>query len=50
VECNFFKRLLAGEVTTFRLVKEYTYSLPSYLPQVSVLTVNPGIRIYERVH
>jgi hypothetical protein len=49
VECDFFKRLLAGEVTSFRLVKEFTYSLPSYLPNVSVLTVNPEIRIYERV-
>jgi hypothetical protein len=49
VECDFFKRLLAGDVNTFRLVKEFTYSLPSYLPNVSVLTVNPEIRIYERV-
>jgi hypothetical protein len=50
VECDFFKRLLAGEVTTFRLVKDFTYTLPPYLPGVTVLTVNPGIRIYERVH
>lgn len=49
VECAFFKRLLAGEVTTFRLVKEFTYSLPPYLPQLSVTAVNPEIRIYERV-
>jgi hypothetical protein len=49
VECDFFKKLLAGEVTTFRLVKEFTYSLPPYLPNVSVLSVNPEIRIYERV-
>jgi hypothetical protein len=49
VECDFFKKLLAGEVTTFRLVKKFTYSLPPYLPNVSVLTVNPEIRIYERV-
>jgi hypothetical protein len=49
VECDFFRRLLAGRVTTFRLVKDYTYSLPSYLPQVSVSTVNPEIRIYQRV-
>jgi len=49
VECDFFKRLLAGKVNTFRLVKEFTYSLPPYLPQVTVLSVNPGIRIYERV-
>jgi hypothetical protein len=50
VECDFFKRLLAGEATTFHLVKEFTYSLPPYLPRVSVLSVNPEIRIYERVH
>jgi 4-amino-4-deoxy-L-arabinose transferase-like glycosyltransferase len=49
VECDFFKRLLAGEVTTFRLMKEFHYSLPSWLPPVSVLTVNPDIKIYERV-
>ncbi len=49
VECDFFKRLLAGEVASFRLVKEFTYSLPSFLPNVSVLSVNPEIRIYERV-
>jgi 4-amino-4-deoxy-L-arabinose transferase-like glycosyltransferase len=49
VECDFFKRLLNGEVTTFRLMKEFHYSLPPYLPPVSVLTVNPDIKIYERV-
>ena len=49
VECDFFKKLLAGEVTTYRLLKEFTYSLPPYLPQVSLSAVNPEIRIYERV-
>ncbi|MCA2000310.1 MAG: phospholipid carrier-dependent glycosyltransferase [Chloroflexi bacterium] len=49
VECDFFKRLLAGEATAFRLMAEFHYSLPSWLPQVSVLTVNPDIKIYERV-
>lgn len=49
VECDFFKRLLAGEVKTFRLIEEFTYTLPPYLPQVSVNTVNPEIQIYERV-
>jgi hypothetical protein len=49
VECDFFKKLLAGKITTFRLVKEYTYSLPPYLPRVSISAVNPEIRIYERV-
>jgi len=49
VECDFFKRLLADKVTSFRLMKEFTYSLPPYLPAVSVLAVNPEIQIYERV-
>jgi hypothetical protein len=49
VECDFFKRLLAGEVASFRLVKEFTYSLPPWLPDVSISAVNPEIRIYERV-
>lgn len=49
VECNFFKRLLAGEATTFRLVAEFSYRLPPYLPRAEVAAVNPEIRIYERV-
>jgi len=49
VECDFFKKLLAGEITSFRLVEEFTYSLPPYLPQLTVRGVNPEIRIYERV-
>jgi hypothetical protein len=49
VECDFFKRLLAGEVTTFRLVKEFIYSLPPWMPDISISAVNPEIRIYERV-
>jgi len=49
VECDFFKRLLAGEISTFRLVKAFTYSLPSYLPRVSISAVNPEVRVYEKV-
>ncbi len=49
VECDFFKRLLAGEITSFRLMQEFTYSLPPYLPQLTVTAVNPEVRIYERV-
>ena len=49
VECNFFKSLLAGESNNYRLLKEFTYRLPPYLPQVSLSAVNPEIRIYERV-
>jgi hypothetical protein len=46
VECDFFDKLLAGE-TSFRLIAEFEYSLPPYLPQVSVGAVNPEIRVYE---
>ena len=50
VECDFFKKLLAGEITTFHLVKKFTYTLPPFLPQVSISAVNPEIRIYERAY
>lgn len=49
VECDFFRRLLADEVATFRLVKDFSYDLPPYLPHVSISAVNPDVRIYERV-
>ena len=49
VECDFFKRLLADEVKTFRLVEAFTYDLPPYLPPVSISAVNPDVLIFERV-
>ena len=49
VECDFFKNLLAGKIKSFRLLKEFTYSLPSYFPQLTMTAVNPEMRIYERV-
>lgn len=49
VECDFFKRLLADEVNSYRLLREFTYRLPPYLPQVTIAPVNPDIKIYERV-
>jgi hypothetical protein len=49
VECDFFKRLLAGEESSYRLKREFTYRLPSYLPQVNLASVNPDILIFERV-
>jgi hypothetical protein len=48
VECDFFKRLLAGDVSTYRLAKEFTYELPTYLPQVVISAVNPDVKFYER--
>jgi len=49
VECKFFRPLLAGEITTFRLMEDFHYALPPYLPNVSVSAVNPEIRVYGRV-
>ncbi|NWF64536.1 MAG: phospholipid carrier-dependent glycosyltransferase [Chloroflexi bacterium] len=48
VECDFFLRLLDGDVENYRLLKEFSYELPPYLPQVSLTAVNPKIHIYER--
>lgn len=49
VECDFFIRLLNGEVKNFRLLKTFSYELPPYLPKVSLTAVNPVIHIFERV-
>jgi hypothetical protein len=48
VECEFFEKLVAGQ-TSFKLVRKFTYTLPSYLPQISVYAVNPEIGIYEHI-
>ena len=47
VECDFFKRLLAGETTSYHLVADFSYRLPKYLPQLTIASVNPDIKIYE---
>ena len=49
VECDFFKRLLADEAVSYRLIADFRYRLPTFLPQVSVAPVNPDVKIYERV-
>ena len=49
VECDFFKRLIAGQVTNFRLLKSFTYELPPFLPHVALSAVNPDVLIFERV-
>ena len=46
VECDFFNKLLAGD-TSLRLLGEFEYSLPSYLPQIDLTFVNPDIKVYE---
>ncbi len=49
VECDFFRRLLSGQITTYRLLEKFIYTLPPYLPNFPVYSVNPEVRIYERV-
>jgi len=49
VECDFFKQLASGQSAHYKLVAEFSYTLPAFLPQLSVEYVNPTIRIYERI-
>jgi hypothetical protein len=45
----YFVKYPTDVVPTYRLVKEFTYELPAYLPRVRISAVNPDIKIYERV-
>jgi hypothetical protein len=47
VECTFFERLQKGE-TSYGLIKTFGYTLPAYLPKISIDFVNPEIQVYER--
>jgi hypothetical protein len=49
VECDFFKKLLAGE-TNLHLLASFEYRLPSFLPQISLAAVNPDVKVYEVPH
>ena len=49
VECDFFNGLLAGK-TELRLLASFEYSLPSFLPQITLAAVNPVIKVYEVPH
>ena len=49
VECDFFKKLLAGE-TDLRLLASFEYRLPPFLPQISLAAVNPDVKVYEIPH
>lgn len=49
VECEFFKQLATGGSNHYKLIAEFAYELPSFLPQIHVEYVNPGIRVYERI-
>jgi hypothetical protein len=48
-ECDFFKQLETGQSNHYRLITEFAYTLPPYLPQINIDFVNPEIRIYERI-
>jgi hypothetical protein len=48
VECDFFKQLAGGKSDHYKLIAEYLYKPPAFLPQITVEYVNPKIRIYER--
>ena len=49
LECDFFKQLAAGQSARYKLLAEFTYALPPYLPHIEVDFVNPTIRIYQRL-
>ena len=49
LECDFFKQLETGQSDHYKLLKEFEYTLPPYLPQISFEFINPAIRIYERI-
>jgi hypothetical protein len=49
VECAFFKQLESGGSAHYKLLADFRYSPPAFLPQIQVAFVNPGIRIYQRV-
>ncbi len=49
LECDFFAQLERGGTEHYKLIAEFKYTLPPYLPQIQVLFANPTIRIYERI-
>jgi len=49
VECDFFKQLEAGQSDHYKLLIEFNYTLPHWLPQIRIDFINPTIRIFERI-
>ncbi|MCI0551518.1 MAG: phospholipid carrier-dependent glycosyltransferase [Anaerolineae bacterium] len=49
IECDFFKQLAAGESAHYKLIADFSYKLPPFLPRLEISFVNPQIRIYERI-
>ncbi len=48
-ECDFFQQLATGESNHYKLIAEFSYTVPPYLPKLRISFVNPSIRIYERI-
>ena len=48
-ECDFFNQLRTGQSDHYKLIAEFSYSVPPYLPKLRISFVNPAIRIYERI-
>jgi hypothetical protein len=48
-DCDFFKKLLAGEAN-YELVEVFEYDLPKFVPPVNVEFLNPDIRVYQRIN
>jgi hypothetical protein len=49
LECEFFQQLAAGGSDHYKLIAEFSYQLPAFLPQIQVEYVNPTIRVFERI-
>jgi hypothetical protein len=49
IECDFFKQLETGRSNHYRLIAEFFYTPPPYLPRMNVQFANPTIRVYERI-
>ena len=47
VECDFFEQLLAGK-SSYHLIGDFSYSLPSFLPQISISFVNPEVQVFQK--
>jgi len=48
-ECEFFRNLELDQAEHYKLIADFTYKLPSWLPQIKFEFINPSIRIYQRV-
>jgi hypothetical protein len=48
LECAFFAELESGKTDHYRLIRQFVYRLPAWLPHIRVAFVNPEIRVYER--